>query len=186
MSHIRFSRFIVLSVVVAVLMLMIPTSAVAGERIGVGFYGGYYGPYYPYAYGPYYGYPYGYAPYGPYGYYGYYPGRPLGEVHIKSPDTNAEIFINGAFAGRAHDLKRIYLAPGTYNVEQHIGSDVQKQRIYVLANRSLKLEFGKPGTVPNPAPAQQPAPPPAPSTAPVPSQNPAPQSAPAPAPEGQR
>jgi len=76
-------------------------------------------------------------------------------VHIKSPDSNAQVFINGSFAGRAHDLKRFYLVPGTYNIEQRIGTDVQKQRIYVLANRTLKLEFGKPGT-PNPQPNPQP------------------------------
>jgi hypothetical protein len=99
-------------------------------------------------------------------------------VHIKSPDANAQIYINGALAGVAHDLKRFYLAPGTYNVEQRIGSDVQKQRIYVLANRTLKLEFGKPGS----GPAPQAVPPPAEPNAPAPAAAPAPQPAPTPAP----
>jgi hypothetical protein len=89
----------------------------------------------------------------------------LGEVHIKSPDSNAQIFINGSFAGRAHDLKRFYLVPGTYNIEQRIGTDVQKQRIYVLANRTLKLEFGKPGA-PSPVPQANPQPMPAKPDAP--------------------
>jgi hypothetical protein len=122
--------------------MMIPVSAAARVGIGLGFYGpvypgGYYG---PYAYGAY-----GYGPYGYYGSYGY-PGRPLGEVRIMSPDSKAQIFINGALAGRAHDLKRFYLAPGTYNLEQRIGNDVQKQRVYVIANRTLRVEFGKPDT----------------------------------------
>ena len=144
-------------------------------RVGVGI--GFYGPVVPWGWGYPYG-PYGY--YGPYGPYGYY-GRPVGEVHIKGPDPNAQIFINGAFAGRAHDLKHFYLVPGT-NIEQRIGNDVQKEHVFVIANRSLKIEFGKPGTaspqvtppppvpqanpdagmVPQPAPA--PAPPPAPPT----------------------
>lgn len=152
MSHIRFSRFIVLAALA--IAMLVPISAAAQVRVGVGFYGGpwgYYGPW-GYPYGPYYG---GYA-YGPYGYgiYGPY-GRPMGEVRIKSPDSNAQIYINGALAGAAHDLKKIYLAPGTYNIEQRIGSDVQKQRIYVVVNRSIKIEFGKPGT-PSPTPAPPP------------------------------
>jgi hypothetical protein len=185
MSHIRFSRTIIFLALATALIL--PASAAARTRFGVGVGFGYYGaPFYPDGYGPW-GYPYyGYAPYyGPYGPYGYYSGRPMGEVHIKSPDSNAQIYINGAFAGRAHDLKTIYLAPGTYNIEQRIGSDVQKERVYVLANRSLKIEFDKPGTAPTAPPRpdanQQPAPP-----APRPEANAAPQPAPAPAPETQR
>jgi len=150
MSHIRLSRFIILAAL-AVLML-VPASAAARGGFGFGFYG----PVYPWGYYGGYGYPYGPYAYGPYGYGAYGYGRPLGEVRIKSPDSNAQIFINGSLAGRAHELKRFYLKPGTYNVEQRIGSDVQKQRVYVLADRSVKIEFGKPGT-----PSPQPAPPPA-------------------------
>jgi hypothetical protein len=140
MSHIRFSRLFVFAALAVA--MMIPVSAAARVGIGLGFYGpvypgGYYG---PYAYGAY-----GYGPYGYYGSYGY-PGRPLGEVRIMSPDSKAQIFINGALAGRAHDLKRFYLAPGAYNLEQRIGNDVQKQRVYVIANRTLRVEFGKPDT----------------------------------------
>jgi hypothetical protein len=153
MTKSRILRTILLTVIGASLLLMLPTPA-AAQRFGFGF--GFYGPVYPWGYyGPY---PYAYYP------YGYYGGRPLGEVHIKSPDSEAQIFINGALAGRAHDLKRFYLVPGTYNIEQRIGADVQKQRVYVIANRSLKVEFGKPGTA-NPAP---PPPPPAPAEQPVP------------------
>jgi hypothetical protein len=191
MSHIRFSRMMLFAAFAAALIL--PASAAARVGVGIGFYGGYYGgPFYPYgyAYGPY-GYPFGYAPYGP---YGYYPGRPLGEVHIKSPDAKAQIYINGAFAGRAHDLKTLYLAPGTYNIEQRIGTDVQKERVYVLANRSLKIEFDKPGVAhsgapngtPNTAPAPRPEANPQPAPEARPDANIAPQTAPAPPPEAQR
>lgn len=172
MSHIRISRLFVLAALAVAVLIPISASA----RVGVGI--GFYGPVVPWGWGYPYG-PYGY--YGPYGPYGYY-GRPVGEVHIKGPDPNAQIFINGAFAGRAHDLKHFYLVPGTYNIEQRIGNDVQKEHVFVIANRSLKIEFGKPGTaspqvtppppvpqanpdagmVPQPAPA--PAPPPAPPT----------------------
>lgn len=177
MLHKRFTRAILFGVLATSLLLVLPSAAFAGPRIGVGFYGGGYwgGPYW----GPWggWGYPYAYGP------YGYYAGRPLGEVHIKSPDNDAQIYINGAFAGRAHDLKRFYLVPGTYNLEQRIGSDVQKVRVYVIANRSLKVEFDKPGVVHNqpPAPAPQAAPaPPRPDAPPVPA--PPQDAAPAPVP----
>jgi hypothetical protein len=186
MSHIRYSKAIVFAVLAVAMIL--PASAAARARFGVGVGFGYYGGY-PYGYGPwgypYYGYPYypyyGYPPYG----YGPYGGRPMGEVHIKSPSPNAQVYINGAFAGRAHDLKNIYLAPGTYNIEQRIGNDVQKERVYVLANRSLTIEFDRPGiehipdSAPGPRPDDAPQPPPytpgpeadtAPQPAPVPQQ----------------
>jgi len=156
MAHIRVSKTIVF--LALAVSLILPATAAARVGVGVGFYGGYWGgPFYPYyGWGPYYGYPYGYAPYG-------YGGRPMGEVKIKSPDSNAQIYINGSFVGRAHDLKRFYLKPGTYNFEQRIGTDVQKQRVYVLANRSLKIDFGKPGTPsPVPSPSPQPLPDPLP------------------------
>jgi len=176
MSRIRFSRTILLATLAASLMLLLP--AVASARVFVGFGV----PVYPYAYwgapygywGPY-GYPDAYPPYGPYGYPAY-GGRPLGEVHIKTPVSDAEIYINGSFAGRAHDVKHIYLAAGTYRIEQRIGTDVQKQRIYVTAYRKINVEFGKPGT-PSP-PAMQPPPPP---PGPAPESGPAPQPGPPPA-----
>ena len=180
MSQVRLSRIIILAAL-AVLML-IPAAAAAG--VGFGFYGpvypwGYWG---PYPYGPVvypYG-PYGYPAYGPAGYgpAGYGPARPVGEVRIKSPDAKAEIFVNGSLIGRAHELKRMFLKPGTYDIEQHIGSDVQKQRVYVTAYRTVKIEFGKPGT-----PSPQPGPPPAewsPEPQPLPSPAPAPAPPPAP------
>lgn len=152
MAHLRISRTILLATVVGALMLLLPATAAAHVGVGIGFWGpgwGYWGPYPYYGYYPYYGGYYG-------GYYpGYYPGygyRPMGEVKIKSPQPNAEIYINGSLAGRAHDLKHFYLRPGAYNIEQRNGEDVQKQRVYVLANRTIKIEFGPVGGQPVPLP----------------------------------
>ena len=155
MSRIRISRTILHATLAASLLLLLP--APASARVVVGFGVGY--PVYPNGYwGPYgnpYG-PYGYpGPSGPYG----YGGRPLGQVQIKTPVSDAEIYINGSFAGRAHDLNKFYLAPGTYRIEQRIGTDVQKQRIYVAANGKVNVQFGKPGT---PSPPEMPPPPPGP------------------------
>jgi len=180
MSRIRFSRTIPLATLAGFLMLLIPATASAHVGVGIGFGGPVYGGYWGAPYGYWGGYPYGYG-YPAYGYPGAYGGRPLGEVHIKSPDVNAEIYINGAFAGRAHDVKHIYLAPGTYKIEQRIGTDVQKQRVYVTAYRKLTIEFGKPGT-PNPPPMQPPPPPP---SGRGPENGPAPGNGPAPAPDSQ-
>jgi hypothetical protein len=167
MSRIRFSRTILLATLAASLMLLLSATASARVFVGFGVPFGYWGA--PYGYWG----PYGY-PYGPYGYpaYGYpgYGGRQLGEVHIKTPVSDAEIYINGSFAGRAHHVKHIYLAPGSYKIEQRIGTDVQTQRVYVTAYRKINVEFGRPGT---PSP---------PDTAPPPPPGPAPESGPGPEP----
>ncbi len=173
MSRSRTSRVIVFAALAVCFLMIVPTPAAAQRvGIGIGVYGGYYGPFYPYGYGPW-GYPY-YAGY--YGSYGDGPyGRPMGEVHVKSPNSDAQIFINGSFAGRVRDLKHFYLAPGTYNIEQRIGNDVQRERVYVIANRNVTVEFGKPGTAPPvaaPNPPSNVVPNPPPSAAPEPEANP--------------
>ena len=148
MTYLRKHWTIALVVLAASLMMLLPATAVARVHVGVGV--GFWGPVYP-AYYPYWGpYPY-YRPYGPYygGYYGGYYGYPgyhrLGEVKIKSPEPDARIYINGSLAGRAHDLKHFYLKPGTYDIEQRIDNDVQSERVYVIADRTLKIEFGHAG-----------------------------------------
>jgi hypothetical protein len=143
----RISLTVLIAALALAALLFVPATAAARVHVGVGVYGGWYGPY-PYGYwGPYYA-PYSWGPYwGPYyGPPGYYGRNPLGEVRIKSPDKNAHIYINGAYAGRARDLKRFYLKPGSYTIEQRLGYDVQKQRIYVISDRTVKIEFGPPGT----------------------------------------
>ena len=154
-TYLRKRWTIALAVLAASLMLLLPATAAAQVSVGIGF--GLWGPVYPYGYWG--SYPYHYPYYGPYyggyyggygggygGYYGY-PGysRPMGEVKIKSPVPNAGIYINGSLAGRAQDLKKFYLRPGTYDIEQRIDGDVQKERIYVLAGRTLKIEFAAAG-----------------------------------------
>ncbi|MDR3762930.1 MAG: hypothetical protein P4M01_02410 [Acidobacteriota bacterium] len=181
----RILRTALLVALAACTLVALPSTA-AAQRVFVGghrgFWGG--GPYW----GSYWG-PYGWDYPGPYGAYGY-PGRPLGEVQIKSPTPDAQIFINGSLAGRAKDLKHFWLQPGTYTLEQHAGTDVQKLRIYVIADRTVKITFDKPGVPHNPpAPAAEPAPapvPPPPAPVPAPAQStPAPSAAPAAAPAAQ-
>jgi len=148
MSRKRIPLTVFIAAVAAAVLLFAPATASAQWHAGGGWYGGWYGAY-PYGYwGPYYA-PYGWGsywgPYYGYGPYGYYGGSPLGEVRIKSPDKKALIYINGAYAGVAKDLKRFYLKPGTYTIEQRIGSDVQKVRVYVVTDRTVKIRFDTPG-----------------------------------------
>lgn len=144
MSHAK--KMILATALAASLLTLAPATALA-QHVHGGVAIGVWGPpvYYPYP-GPYYYYPYP----------DYYYGRPhpLGEVKLKSPDKNAYIFINGSFAGRARDMKHFNLAPGTYDIEQHIGNDVQYQRIYVVADHRVQVTFGPVGT-----PSPQPPPP---------------------------
>ena len=50
--------------------------------------------------------------------YGYYYGYPLGgEVKVDTKVKNAEVFLDGAFAGTTHEARSMRLRPGRYNVE---------------------------------------------------------------------
>ncbi len=169
MLHNRILRGVLLAALAVCTLVALPSTAAAqrvfvgGGHIGGGYGWGCYG----WGGGPYWGgYGWGYPMYpGAYG----YPERSLGEVQIKSPAGDAQIYINGSLAGRAKDLKHFYLQPGTYTLEQRAGSDVQKLRVYIIAGRTAKITFDKPGVPHNPPPAQ-PAPAPAPASAPAPAQ----------------
>jgi hypothetical protein len=99
-----------------------------------GYYGSYvYGsPFFAYGYPAYgypaygYGYPYGYAPYdygyAPYGYgYGGYSGRPYGGIRIDLPERDAEVYVDGYFAGIVDDFDGTFqqanLEAGPHRIE---------------------------------------------------------------------
>ena len=101
--------------------------------VGLGFYYGspwFIGPY-TYGLGSYYGYPYGYDGYG-YGYGGYpaygYGGRygrygagPSGGVRLAVTERDAEVYVDGYYAGVVDDfdgaLQRVDLDPGPHHIE---------------------------------------------------------------------
>src|SRR5215831_8732447 len=88
-------------------------------------------------YSPYYG-PYGF--YGPYGYAYPYAYRNAGEVKIKSNVKDAQVFINGSYAGTAKKLKSMWLRPDTYNLEIRApGGEQFAERIYVVAGKTLRV-----------------------------------------------
>jgi hypothetical protein len=120
-----------LLILAAALMTLAPMSASAAVRgfVGVGrpYYGGWYGPYW----GPYWGPAYG-------GYYAAYPNS--GEVKLDTKVKDAQVFINGAYAGTTHQNKSMYLRPGSYNIEIREGARTQyAEKVYVVAGKTLHL-----------------------------------------------
>ncbi len=120
----------------AALMTLAPMSASAAVRgaIVVGrpyvyrpYWGAYWGPYWA----PYWG-----APY--YGSYYAYPNT--GEVKLETKVKDAEVFINGAFAGMTKDNKHMHLRPGNYDIEIRQGGQTAfAQKVYVTAGKTVKL-----------------------------------------------
>ena len=83
------------------------------------FWGGYWGPAWA---GPYYAYP------------------NSGEVKLDTKVKDAQVFINGAYAGTTHQNKSMYLRPGSYNIEIREGGHTQyAQKVYVVAGKTLHL-----------------------------------------------
>jgi hypothetical protein len=83
--------------------------------------------------------------YGPpvYGPYGNYP--PPGEVKLKTNVKDADVFINGAFAGKAGKLKSIWLRPDAYSLELRApGRASYAERIYVIPGRAIKVQADLP------------------------------------------
>jgi hypothetical protein len=121
-----------LLVLAAALMTIIPMNASAAVRgfVVVGrpyYYGGWYAPYW----GPY---------WGP-GWGGYYYGHPTaGEVKLDTKVKDAQVYINGAYAGTTHQNKSMYLRQGNYNIEiREFGRTQYAERVYVVAGKTLKL-----------------------------------------------
>lgn len=117
-------------VLAAALMTLAPISASAAVRgfvvVGRPYYGGaFYSPYWGGYWGPYWG-------------AGYYPNA--GEVKLDTKVKDAEVFINGAFAGTTHDNKTMHLRPGNYNIEiREAGQARFDQKVYVVAGKTLHL-----------------------------------------------
>ena len=125
-----------LLILATALMTLAPMSASAAVRgfVVVGRpYGGFYRPFW----GPY---------WGPAYYSGFYPYSNAGEVKLDTKVKNAEVFINGAFAGTTHQNKSMYLRPGAYNIEVRDGGNTQfHQKVYVVAGKTLHLHPELPG-----------------------------------------
>ena len=118
----------VMMTAIAALVLMAPLAASArvavfvGPRIGWGWYAPYWGSY-------------------PYPYYGYYPvGPATGDVKFDTHDKQAQVYIDGAYAGTIGEVKTMHLRPGSYDIEVRgqAGADFD-QKVYVAAGKTLHL-----------------------------------------------
>jgi PEGA domain len=110
-----------------VLMALLPAMAFAGGRAVV-------------VAGP------AFGPYGWYGsYYGPYPYAPyllsnVGQVKLDTHVKEADVFIDGSYAGTIRELKTMMMRPGNYDISVRApGRDTFEQKIYVVAGKTLKL-----------------------------------------------
>ncbi len=100
-----------------------------GFRGGIGF-GGYWGP-------GWYGYPYYWT--GP---YGYYEGVASGQIKLKAPAKDDEVFVDGAYAGMAKNLKHFYLPAGNHNIELRDPSghnSILQDRVDVIPGKTIDI-----------------------------------------------
>jgi len=106
-------------------------TAAARARVGV-FFGPGLAPYGMYSwYGPYYG----FYPYGP-----YFAAPNAGEVKLETNVKDAEVLINGYYAGTVKELKTMTMRPGNYDIEVRAPERVPfRQKIYVVAGKTMKL-----------------------------------------------
>ena len=118
----------------AALMTLAPLSASAAVRgyvvVGPRFYGGFHSPFWGSYWGPYWR-----------GYWGpayAYPNS--GEIKLDTKVKDAQVYINGAFAGTTHDNKTMHLRPGNYNLEIREGGRTQyAEKVYVVGGKTLKI-----------------------------------------------
>jgi hypothetical protein len=127
-----------LLVLAAALIVLAPVGAFAADHHGGGgivVHGGFIGGWYSPFWGPYWG-PYWGPGWGP----GYYPYPNTGEIKIDTKVRDAQVFINDAYLGTAHDNKTIHLKPGAYKIEiREPGREPYIRNVYVTVDKTLHL-----------------------------------------------
>ena len=116
-------------------LMLLPLTVAARGRVAVfvgprfapmGWYGYGYGPFYsPYSYGAYYGVP------------------NAGQVKLETKVKDAQVFVDGAYAGTSGKLKTMWMRPGTYTIEMRAPGQPQfAEKIYVVAGKTVHVEPG--------------------------------------------
>lgn len=108
----------------------------------------FYSPFWPYGFYPYsvaFYTPLFYSPfyspfYGPYaGGFLYAPDK--GEIKLSANPKDAQVFLDGAYAGTADHLKDMWLDSGAYDLSvSSPGKETFHQRIYVISGKKLKID----------------------------------------------
>ena len=98
------------------------------------------GPMYGPLYGPWGGW-YGYGYPGIYGGYGVYNTHPNeGQVKLDTKQKDAQVYINGAYAGTAKEKKSTWLQQGDYDLElRATNGETYRTKIYVSPGSTLKI-----------------------------------------------
>jgi hypothetical protein len=75
-------------------------------------------------------------------YYGYYDNAPqTGALKFDTHDKNAEVYVNGAYAGTVGKLKKMHLQPGSYDIEvRDQGRTELDQKVYNRGRKNLAPE----------------------------------------------
>jgi hypothetical protein len=97
--------------------------------------------------------PYGYPGYWGSGYYGGF-GYPIsshpnaGQLKIDTKQKDAQVYINGAYAGLAKDMKSTWLKQGTYDLELRApdGQNFATQ-IYVVSGKTMHIHPQMPADI---------------------------------------
>jgi hypothetical protein len=177
--HKKLLTFFTLAVVV--LIASATTSEAQGFRRGsrVVVVGGYYPYANPYWFGdPWYGYAYPWRPYGPYG--GYY-GLPEASVRLEVTPRDAEVYVDGYYAGTVDDFdgafQRLHVEPGEHEIEVYReGFRALRQKVYLTPDNTFRIRQALQPL----APGDQPEPRPQPLNPPPTAQGGQPQTQPAP------
>jgi hypothetical protein len=145
-------RFLMLggTALLAVAMLAPAASAQRFVRFGYGprFVGPrFFGPSLYFGAGPgFYPYPgwygYGYYGLGYYEPYGYVPAPNAGKVKFETKVKNAQVYVDGAFAGNAQQLGEFALKTGTHDLDLRdaSGQTLFSEHVNVIAGKTLKLK----------------------------------------------
>ena len=82
-------------------------------------------------------------PYGPYP-YGYYNVPNTGEVKLETHMKDAQVFVDGGFAGMTGKLHHMNLNPGTHTIElrNNDGGVIFQESVNVIAGKTTKVEVG--------------------------------------------
>lgn len=68
----------------------------------------------------------------------------MGRIKLVSVSKATKVFLNGAFAGVAEDLKDMWLEPAAYNLKLESPSVGSSEfRVYVLSGKTVKINFDK-------------------------------------------
>ena len=137
--HKKFLTFFTLTVV-ALIASATASEAQYHRHSGVVVVGGYYAN--PFWYGgPWYAYQYPWGPYGPMGYYGYVDAS----VRVEVTPRDAEVFIDGYYAGTVNDFdgtfQRLHVSPGEHEIEVYKeGFRTFRQKVYLAPDNTFKVK----------------------------------------------